>query len=78
MMVKKTPEENARAIIQILVDRGVQPLEIDNYSSVETAFTGSKTEFREGLEYAVQQEWVVIIDQHQVRLTEAGYNAARP
>ena len=76
--ITKSPEENARAIIQIIVDRGIQPGEIDNYGSVEAAFDGSTAEFNEGLEFAVQQDWLAVIDQEQVRLTHTGYDAARP
>jgi len=76
--ITKSPEENARAIIQIIVDRGIQPDEIDNYGSLEAAFGGSTAEFSEGLDYAVQQDWLAVIDEHQVRLTQTGYDAARP
>jgi hypothetical protein len=76
--ISRTPEENARAIIQGIVNRGVQPNEIDSYSSVEAAFLGSALEFKEGLQYAFQQGWVVVIDDHQLQLTHTGYDAARP
>jgi hypothetical protein len=75
----KAPEESARAILRIIVSRGVGPNEIDMFGAVQSVFVRPDAslaqEFAEGLAYAVEQSWLVV-EETQIRLTQAGYEAA--
>jgi len=76
-----TAEESAYYLLDIFVDKfNRRPGEVLGRNNLETPFNTGKwrgRDFKPGLEFSVEQDWIEIVTQDAFRLTEAGFNAAQ-
>jgi hypothetical protein len=78
-MSSKSSDDSARRILKMFADLKARPGHVLKDGHVFLGFAGSGfdlTDFKPGLEYAVEQGWVEVAEPSGYRLTTEGFSAA--
>lgn len=80
MATVPSPEESARKILKLFVvhfkGRAGHVLRPNNFNSVLHSYNIRESDFNEGMQYAIEREWIESSQGQSYTLTQAGFDEA--